>query len=298
MREKARDKDDTLTGVKRKKLAREWDDEGVTKPSVQKKRKTDELLPSTTSSSKEHEPRTRDLSLPKKPDVSAVPQRSKIRKEPSPLPAQPMRTKAKKERERSPSTSSLASGRPRTKKEVSPLPPARSSAVSQSRGSSGSSQRHPDHQAERATRSNGTTPKIRRKSPVFTSSEDESDVRRRDSTSGPVSHASHTHTHNHSNSRSNSHSRPRPSLPLPTDHASLRARYSSSYLEYLTSFQQIVTQKCKIESLLKTSTGNGSAGNMTDSDGELMDPEELAKLTADHRALKEELEGIHRMFTT
>jgi hypothetical protein len=45
--------------------------------------------------------------------------------------------------------------------------------------------------------------------------------------------------------------------------------------------------------------GNGSAESTIDSDGgvELMDADELVRLSAEHRSLKEELEGIQRMFT-
>ncbi|KDR75949.1 hypothetical protein GALMADRAFT_517944 [Galerina marginata CBS 339.88] len=86
-----------------------------------------------------------------------------------------------------------------------------------------------------------------------------------------------------------------PTRTLPTDHAALRARYNTSYLEYLAKFQRLVVQRGKIDHLLKN---NDIASTMTDSEGdcEILDAEELAQLAADHRKLQGELETIQQMF--
>ena len=83
--------------------------------------------------------------------------------------------------------------------------------------------------------------------------------------------------------------------PLPTDHTALRERYNRSYAEYLESFQRLFVQKGKINDLLKQKARSGS---ITDSDGdtELMDSEELALLSANHKQLEEELASIRRIF--
>jgi RNA polymerase II elongation factor ELL len=84
---------------------------------------------------------------------------------------------------------------------------------------------------------------------------------------------------------------------LPTDHDALRARYNASYLEYLTSFHRLVTQKGKLDNLLK-STDLESIGSITDSEGdmELLGPEELSQLATKHKRLEEELEAIQEVF--
>jgi RNA polymerase II elongation factor ELL len=118
--------------------------------------------------------------------------------------------------------------------------------------------------------------KSRRRSPKYTSSEDEAHQRK------AVKH--------------NAASRPRPSIPLATDHAALHAQYNLSYDEYIPSFHRILTQKRRIEALLKN--GTGSVGSITDSDGdvELMDTEDLAKLHDEHNAIREELEHIQQVW--
>jgi len=82
--------------------------------------------------------------------------------------------------------------------------------------------------------------------------------------------------------------------PLPTDHAGLRARYGATYNEYLGLFSKMVDQKTKIDSLLR----NGDSGSTTDSDGdvELMDAEDLERLSVDYKRLYDELAMIRGMF--
>ncbi|KAG1870238.1 hypothetical protein DFJ58DRAFT_765245 [Suillus subalutaceus] len=77
--------------------------------------------------------------------------------------------------------------------------------------------------------------------------------------------------------------RPRSSYPLPPDRNGLRSRYQSKYGNYLGTYSQIVAQKRKIEAIL-----NGES----EAEGEIMDPEELKRLSAEHKNQKEELESI------
>ncbi|KAH7888931.1 hypothetical protein F5I97DRAFT_1925479 [Phlebopus sp. FC_14] len=132
-------------------------------------------------------------------------------------------------------------------------------------------------------KANGTSMKGRRRSPIYTSSEDEGEIpqpRKRNVSPPPP-------TSDRPNGKA-SHHRPRASYPLPTDHAALRARYQSSYADYLGAFSKVVAQKRKIEAIL-----NGES----EGEVEVMDPEELMKLSMEHKTLKEELENIHEMYT-
>jgi RNA polymerase II elongation factor ELL len=82
--------------------------------------------------------------------------------------------------------------------------------------------------------------------------------------------------------------RPRSSYPLPTDRNGLRSRYQSKYGHYLDTYSKIVAQKRKIEAIL-----NGES----EAEGEIMDPEELKRLSAEHKNQKEELEFIQDKWT-
>lgn len=126
---------------------------------------------------------------------------------------------------------------------------------------------------ERATsRSTTSSAKPRRRSPIYTSSEEEDENMK-------LSPKLNGHTRASTKS-------------LPQDHASLRERYATAYVEYISTFQQVVAQKNKIEKLLKGS--GGSSGGVTDSEGDvdMMSAEELDKLSKKHRSLQEELESI------
>ncbi|KAH7928899.1 hypothetical protein BV22DRAFT_1057898 [Leucogyrophana mollusca] len=250
-REKDRDKDripkeraPIPAAAKRKNVAQESNaTPDDSTPKGVKRRKTDEgSVPVPVPSSAS---KVRDLSLPKKPvqDLSPAP-RPKIKKESSPLP-----------------------------------PPSSSSSHSQDKVASPLSQ--PPAKADRP-KANGVVAKSRRRSPIYTSSEDEGEIpqpRKRDVP--PVVAPPPT------NGRHTTAQRPRASHPITKDHSSLRARYNATYSDYLGKFTQIVAEKRKLEALL-----NG------DSEGELdvMGPEELAKLSAEYQARKEELENIHEMF--
>lgn len=253
--------------LKRKKTTRDSDDydAAASKSAPQKKRKTENgavhAVPAST-------PRTGEASLPPKPEV-APSSRPIPKKERSPLPMPPALPRIKKDKQLRP-------------------PPLEAKASSQESTSSS--------QARKAN----IAAKARRRSPVYTTSEDDSDPRRstRDPLPFPTPPLTSEHTAPATLSNLQSRPRTREVRPLPTDHAGLRNRYNSSYREYLTTFQKLVAQKGKLDSMLM-SHEIGSIGSITDSDGdvELLDTEELMKLKSDHGRLKDELTTILEIFT-
>ncbi|KAJ7647435.1 hypothetical protein FB45DRAFT_893428 [Roridomyces roridus] len=229
--------------MKRKKLSADMPDEDVLPSS--KRRKTEGMVPGAAA---------RDLSLPRKPEAHSLPVKA-IKKEPSPLP--PPTRQPQKSRNEPPAGRSSLAGRSGDTHMV-----AKSSSQSQRSNSSGSKRRE-------------------RPSPVYTSSEDESQVRR-----DPAPQTATVHR-----------SRPQASSsvkPLPTDRNGLRTRYNKTYLKYLQSYHQLYAQQTKLESLL-----NGRDGStISDSDGdvEVLSPEETVKLKADHKRWERELESIRDIF--
>ncbi len=155
--------------------------------------------------------------------------------------------------------------------------------------------RHSSKSDSPMTGSNGgKQTKSRRKSPVFTSSEDEKEeaplnkqVPVKSSVVPPVDNAIEAH----------SMKRNKPPQLLSSDHASLRSRYNTKYVEYLSVMQQLVVQKGKLDGMLK-SVDLDSSGTITDSEGdvELLSFEDLESLTVDYNRLHDELEGIKKLF--
>jgi RNA polymerase II elongation factor ELL len=171
---------------------------------------------------------------------------------------------------------------PRLKMKKDPSPPQ---ASPPNRAASGS-----PHKSERSSKASGSA-KPRRRSPIYTSSEDEGEIpqpRKRHPSPPPVSDRSNSSDQLPSERAPRHHRMSRTSYPPPTDHAALRALYQSQYADYLGAFSKVVAQKRKIEAML-----NG------DSEAELdvMDPDDLFKLSQEHRSLKTELENIHDIYT-
>ncbi|TDL26085.1 hypothetical protein BD410DRAFT_784108 [Rickenella mellea] len=144
-------------------------------------------------------------------------------------------------------------------------------------GEGATSSRHVS--AARSDRSTtGSGSKLRRKSPIYTSSDDEEAVKPRHAPKPAATQVTSV--------------RARAPAPLPLDHAGLRARYNSTYMEYLGVFTKVVAERTKIESVLKR---NGtSSGGVTDSEGDtdMLSAGELEKLSERHRSLHEELLSI------
>ncbi|GLB37141.1 hypothetical protein LshimejAT787_0401920 [Lyophyllum shimeji] len=251
-----------------------------------KKRKTESGAVATSPSSKDTKPK--DLSLPKKPDLAPPAPRQKTRKDPSP-PVQPL-TIPNKVKKEVPDPRPLISGRDR-------------------RGSTSSSQA-PSRGRTESSKPNGTSHKHRRRSPIYTSSsEDEGEIRRpnRETPTAPLPTPPMTGHHSRTQASAHRDAQARPTRaresqprPLPTDHAALRAHYGATYNEYLGLFSKMVDQRTKIDSLLRRQGDSGSR-SATDSDGdaddvELMDAEDLERLSLDYKRLYDELAMIREMF--
>jgi RNA polymerase II elongation factor ELL len=265
--------EDREGSLKRKKTPRDGDDYDATvsRSAPQKKRRTENSSVHAMPTSTPREPKSNESPLPPKPEL-APPSRSALKKDYSPLPA--------------PATL------PRIKKDSQPRPPPLEVKPSPQESASSSS----SAQGRKAN----IVAKSRRRSPVYTTSEDESDPHRPTRDAGPLPTPPLTTDYTASTTHPNPQSRPRTKdpRPLPTDHAALRARYHSSYREYLATFQKLVAQKGKLDSML-ISHEVGSAESITDSDGdvELLETEELMKLKSDHARLKDELTTIREIFT-
>lgn len=156
------------------------------------------------------------------------------------------------------------------KKEPSPFPTSRPSIPTQPPPSNLHSK------TDQRPKPNGVA-KARRKSPIYTSS-DEGEI--------PELPRKPTQDISMNADRSkgkDSSPRIRSSHPLPADRNGLRSRYQSKYGHYLDTYSQIVAQKRKIEAIL-----NGES----EAEGEVMDPEELKRLSVEHKNQKAELEFI------
>ncbi|KAI6021534.1 hypothetical protein BKA83DRAFT_4283341 [Pisolithus microcarpus] len=143
--------------------------------------------------------------------------------------------------------------RPKERELIDPPLKVKEESTTPLRGlSSSQDRRSPSPSKVERPKTNGPSTKMRRKSPIYTSSLNRCLQARR--TSLPPAPTGMDLGTNGNESRHRS----RTSLPLPTDHAALRARYRTSYAN----------------------------------DIDLMDPDEHMKLRMEHNALKEELERI------
>lgn len=162
------------------------------------------------------------------------------------------------------------------KKDSSPLP------LSQERRVAGG----PMHKSK----ASGST-KPRRRSPIYTSSSDEGEIpqpRKRNPSPPPVSDRSISSDQPSTERAPRHHRVTRTAHPLPTDHAALRALYQAQYTNYLGAFSKVVAQKRKIEAIL-----NGDS----EAEMDVMDPDELLRLSHEHMSLKTELERIQEIYT-
>ncbi|KXN90647.1 hypothetical protein AN958_03887 [Leucoagaricus sp. SymC.cos] len=263
------ERSDDSRPTKRKKI-RDDDDYEASSRTAMKKRKVDSPPPPPRGS------QLRDLSLPKKPDVDLPPRPKAINKESSPLP--PHLPKIPKE----------SSPLPRIKKE-STLPPRVSAPPAKASLSASSSQI--------SSSKPKTSIKRRRGSDIYTSSEDEGEIRpsvKRE----PASTSIPTTNNNHRNEMSSQSRTNASRIPPSHDRAALRAQYDTSYLPYLGNFQALMKHKTKICNMLRK-MDKGSSGSVTESDGDgdLPDPEDLKKLAMEYYNQHEDLENIRRIFS-
>jgi len=145
--------------------------------------------------------------------------------------------------------------------------------------SSASTHNHPESSIDRA-KSNG---KVRRKSPIYTSSEDEeaaplSKIAKRDATSTSASA-----------SRPSAHTTKSQTLTRPT---SLRERYRDRYTVYIATFQRLNTQKRKMELLQQKCIELGLDEIWDSDDPDLLDEEETQQLMADYVAIEQEMKQM------
>ncbi|KAG6375547.1 hypothetical protein JVT61DRAFT_3108 [Boletus reticuloceps] len=147
----------------------------------------------------------------------------------------------------------------------------------------------PTHKPERPSKHSAIT-KPRRRSPIYTSSSDEGEIPQpRKRNPSPPSVSDRSISDQPPTERAPRHQRStRMAYPPPTDHAALRALYQSQYSTYLGTFSKIVAQKRKIEAIL-----NGDS----EAEVDVMDPDDLMKLSNEHKSLKTELKNIHEIYT-
>ncbi|KAJ7594762.1 hypothetical protein C8J56DRAFT_1023287 [Mycena floridula] len=253
---KEKEKEAAATGtLKRKKPAREPDEEYDDAPARSslhpKRRKTDGDVDRGSLSV---------TARPKK-EPSPLPRTKPLKRETSPLP----RPKAVK-REASPPV------RTSIKKELSPLPPASRPSHQKSASSSYPESSKNSHAT---AKSNGSK---RRKSPIYTSSEDEGD-NRNSALPTPPTVASNL----------SSHGLPaRPRSPTEVTRAALRAKYNTKYLEQIDRFREVCRTKEIIEKLL-------NKDNLSDSDGDIdmLNAEAVAR---NYNEVREEMQNIRLVY--
>ncbi|KAK0485712.1 hypothetical protein IW261DRAFT_1451638 [Armillaria novae-zelandiae] len=135
----------------------------------------------------------------------------------------------------------------------------------------------------------------RHRSPIYTSSEDEGEIKpeRQHRSPGPFPSPPTTTP---SSMTSNPPNAQQVQRSLPTDRASLRKGYTAAYGRYIKSFSRLVEQREKVHALLNAF--DDSAGSITDSDGdvELLDVEAMQRLKAEFARHTEELESIKKAF--
>ncbi|KAK0504853.1 hypothetical protein EDD18DRAFT_1343630 [Armillaria luteobubalina] len=190
------------------------------------------------------------------------------------------------------------SARPKAiKKEPSPLPPPAPAPGKKTAQRPPPASQSPQL-SSRVTTSNtssGNGRSRRHRSPIYTSSEDEGEIKpeRQHRSPGPFPSPPTTTP---SSMTSNPSNPPQVQRPLPTDRASLRKGYAAAYGRYIKSFSRLVEQREKVHSLL--SAFDDSAGSITDSDGdvELLDVEAMQRLKAEFARHTEELESIKKAF--
>ncbi|KAJ3982408.1 hypothetical protein F5890DRAFT_1529983 [Lentinula detonsa] len=175
------------------------------------------------------------------------------------------------------------------RKEPSPLPPPAKKVKKELPPV----QRHTSTASTSSTKSSTKGTRFRRKSPIYTSSEDEDDHRfpspalptptASSSSSGSrLSHPTTNGVTTNGTVNENGHE---------SDHRStLRTKYTTSYVKYLNTFQTLVSQKQEIERLLNR-PGSESRSD-SDGDVELLDFEGLTKILGQNKQQWEELQNI------
>jgi RNA polymerase II elongation factor ELL len=177
-----------------------------------------------------------------------------------------------------------------SRRDESPLAPQTSSkrAASPSRSQNRARERH------RETSTNGVSTSRRRRSPIYTSSEDEQQnvpVRR----NAPSSVTSSSSSRDAVRTQGHGSHPPPPTVPYPKDREGLEARYRSGYRNYIAVYYKLLDERAKIQDALEDVGREGSVGS--DRDVEMMDEEGLRELKGQYTAWTRELEGIRNAYS-
>ena len=141
-----------------------------------------------------------------------------------------------------------------------------------------------------------TSTSRRRRSPIYTSSEDEQQNLpvRRNAPSSVTSSSSSREAVRGTQGHTASHPLP-PSMPYPKDRDALAARYRSGYRSYIAVYHKLLDERAKIQDALEGVGREGSVGS--DRDVEMMDEEGLKELKGQYAAWTRELEGIRNAYS-
>ena len=120
--------------------------------------------------------------------------------------------------------------------------------------------------------------KFKRGSSIYTSSDDETPLKEQ----APQPKTSANIPPQHKKKRD-----PLPRPPLPSDPAGIRAAYRERYVPYITTYGKVVAQRAKLEEAL--------SGSVT-SDTDLMDEDEVTKLSNELKTYQRELETIEAAY--
>ncbi len=190
---------------------------------------------------------------------------------------------------------------PVVKRETSPrprAPPRRDDSPASVRNSKrGASPPRPlarKRERDRESSVNGVSTTRRRRSPIYTSSEE-------DPGAIPVRRNAPSSVTSSSSSRDvvrtpgfTPHPQP-PSAPYPKDREALQARYRKGYRNYIAVYHQWSEERAKIEDALADLGREGSV--YSDGDVDMMDEEGLRELADRYSAWTKELEGIRNAYS-
>ena len=247
--------------------------------------------------------RERDRQREREPDRSVSPPR-RVKRELSPSPA----LHNSHQRENSPltrGTSKRTDSPPREaiKRETSPRlrghsrrdhsPPAPQTSK---RAPSPSRSQIRARDRDRESSTNGVSTMRRRRSPIYTSSEDEQNNApvRRNAPSSVTSSSSSREPVRNQGYATQSHPLP-PSAPYPKNREALQARYRSGYRSYIAVYHKLLDEREKIQDALDNLGREGSV--CSDRDVDMMDEEGLRELKGQYAAWTRELEGVRNAYS-
>ena len=150
---------------------------------------------------------------------------------------------------------------------------------------------------DRESSANGLSTTRRRRSPIYTSSEDEhssAPLARRNAPS-PVTSSSSSREPPRVQSYA-PHPLLPPTAPYPKDREALQKRYRSGYRSYFAVYSKLQDEREKIEDALNDAGREGSV--CSDRDVEMMDEGDLRELASQYAAWTRELEGIRNAYST